>query len=313
MQVRPRRTAGLAVAVTAVVLATGMIATGSPVNAADPVGVDLGAAAPFAVLAGDGVVDTGDSAIVGDVGTYPRPTVSNHVDQEVTGSVHRASPAAVQAQQDLASGYDVAAGARAGAIVAGGALGGRTLLAGVYAADAGTLDLSGTLTLDGRGDPGSVWILQAAADLTTASASIVRLVNGGQSCNVFWQVTGSATLGAGSSFAGSILALTSVRIGKGVELDGRALARNAGVSLTGDTITVPACEASGAAPPAATVQSGPVAAVAIVPAAVARRQDSSPSPVPLVAILLVAAAVLFGEARRTRRPPSNAGWPPESP
>jgi Ice-binding-like len=312
MQVRPRRTAGLAVAVTAVVLATGLVAAGSPAKGADPVGVDLGAAAPFAVLAGDGVMDIGGSAIVGDVGTYPRPTVSSHLDLGVTGSVHRASPTAVQAQQALASAYDAAAAARAGAIVTGGALGGRTLLAGVYAADAGPLDLTGTVTLDGRGDPGSVWILQGAAGLTTASASIVRLVNGGQSCNVFWQVTGPATLGAGSSFAGSILALTSVTIGKGVEFDGRALARNAGVSLAGDTITVPACEASGAAQPAATARSGPVAAVAVAPGAVAQRRDSSPSSIPLVAILLIAVAVLFGEARRSR-PPSNAGWPPESP
>ena len=54
-----------------------------------------------AVLAGDGVVDIGRSAIVGDGGTYPRPAVSNHLDLEVTGSVHRASPAVVQAQLDL--------------------------------------------------------------------------------------------------------------------------------------------------------------------------------------------------------------------
>ena len=79
---------------------------------------------------------------------------------------------------------------------------GRTLVPGVYNAGGVTLDLTGTLTLDGQNDPNSVWIFQATSDLITASSSSVRFINGGQPCNVFWQVTSSATLGSGSSFVG---------------------------------------------------------------------------------------------------------------
>ena len=52
------------------------------------------------------------------------------------------------------------------------------------------------------------------------------LINGGQSCNVFWQVGSSATLGTGTPFVGNILALTSITLNTGATVSGRALARN---------------------------------------------------------------------------------------
>ena len=69
----------------------------------------------------------------------------------------------------------------------------------------------------------------------------MRLVNGAQPCNVFWQVGSSATLGTTTDFAGNILALTSITMNDGVTLNGRALARNGAVTLINDTITAPHC------------------------------------------------------------------------
>jgi hypothetical protein len=225
--------------------------------------------------------------------------VSGSLDKTVTGTIDRAGAAAERAQADLASGYDEAAQAPPGGKLAGGALGGRTLTPGVYSADGATLALTGVLTLDGRNDPGAVWVFQATSDLVTAAGSTVRMANSGQACNVFWQVGGSATLGAASTFVGSILALTSVTIADGVTLDGRALARKASVTLAGDTISVPSCSAGGTARPAATPPSGAQAASASV---VTQTRHPAGSPVLLlVALLAAAAAVLLGEPRRRRR------------
>ena len=69
----------------------------------------------------------------------------------------------------------------------------------------------------------------------------MRLVNGAQPCNVFWQVGSSATLGTTTDFAGNILALTSITMNDGVKLNGRALARNGAVTMINDTITAPHC------------------------------------------------------------------------
>jgi hypothetical protein len=75
----------------------------------------------------------------------------------------------------------------------------------------------------------------------------VRLVNGAQPCNVFWQVGSSATLGTTTDFAGNILALTSITMNDGVKLNGRALARNGAVTMINDTITAPHCATAGVA------------------------------------------------------------------
>jgi len=51
----------------------------------------------------------------------------------------------------------------------------------------------------------------------------------------------AATLGTNTSLAGSILALTSISLATGANLDGRALARNGAVTLDQNTITLPIC------------------------------------------------------------------------
>jgi hypothetical protein len=234
---RPPLAAGMAFA-----LALGMLAAGQTAYAAGPTSVGLGTAAPFAVLAGTpAVTNTGPTTITGDLGIHPADAVTGFPPGTVSGTIHTADAVALQAKSDLVIAYDDAAGRTATATH--GTLGGLTLVAGVYNAGGTTLDLTGTLTLDGQDDPNAVWIFQATSDLVTASSSTVRFVNGGQACKVFWQVTSSATLGSGSTFEGTILALTSITMADGVALHGRALARNGEVTLINDTITRSTCSA----------------------------------------------------------------------
>ena len=51
-------------------------------------------------------------------------------------------------------------------------LGGKTLVRGVYNSGS-TIGLTGTVTLDGQGDPDSVFVIQAGSALTTATSSTV--------------------------------------------------------------------------------------------------------------------------------------------
>jgi hypothetical protein len=73
------------------------------------------------------------------------------------------------------------------------------------------------------------------------SGARVVLIGGAKAGNVFWQVGSSATLGTNSVFKGNILALTSITITTGVNLQGRALARNGAVTLDADVITGCTC------------------------------------------------------------------------
>ena len=117
---------------------------------------------------------------------------------------------------------------------------GRHLPVGVYKSTS-SLAISGDVTLDAHGNPNAVFIFQISSTLTTGSGSHVVLANGAKACNVFWQVGSSATLGTNSVFKGNILALTSITITTGVNLEGRALARNGAVTLDTDVITGCSC------------------------------------------------------------------------
>jgi len=238
----------------AVTLAIGMLAAGQTANAAGPPAVPLGTAANFAVLAGTpDVTNTGPTVVTGDLGIHPAAAVAGFTgppNGTVNGTIYAADPAgvALQAKSDLVTAYNNAAAAGPVTVVAGGTLGGQTLVGGVYNAGGVTLGLTGTLTLDGQNDPSSVWIFQATSDLVTASTSVVAFINGAQPCNVFWQVTSSATLGSGSTFVGTIMALTSITMNDGVTVNGRALARNGNVTLINDTITRSTCSTPTPAP-----------------------------------------------------------------
>ncbi|WP_420894553.1 ice-binding family protein [Streptomyces scopuliridis] len=116
--------------------------------------------------------------------------------------------------------------------------GGLTLVPGVYTASS-TLGLTGTLTLDAQGDPNAVRVFQVGSGLTTASASRVLLINGASPCDVYRQIGNSATLGTGTTFVGTIMALTSITVTTNASIDGRALARNGSVSLDTNRITRP--------------------------------------------------------------------------
>jgi len=147
-------------------------------------------------------------------------------------------------QTDLVTAYNTAAGQGPTTPVSPVDLVGKTLKPGVYNS-ASAIGLSGVFTLDAAGNRNAVWVFQAGSTLITASGSKVVMLNGAPpSCNVYWQVGSSATLGTNSTFIGTIMALTSISLQTGAKLDGRALARNGGVTLDSNTITRSACSRS---------------------------------------------------------------------
>ena len=208
---------------------------------AGPPPVLLATADAFAVLAGSTITNTGNSVISSDVGLHPGTAVIGFPPGVVNGSMHVTDAVAEQAKADLVTAYNDAAG-RPLSATSPPDIGGQTLTAGVYkTGSVPSLGLTGNLTLDAQGDPGAVFIFQAASTLVTATDSSVTLVNGARACNVYWQIGSSATLGTRTAFKGTIMALTSISANDGVTVDGRLLARNGAVTLINDTITGSRC------------------------------------------------------------------------
>ena len=235
----PRMGATLVAVTTAALLILGSAASAAIVPT-----VPLGTLTGYVVLGGTTVTNTGSSVLNGNLGLSPGTSITGFPPGLVNGTVDNANGPALQAQTDLTAAYVDAAG-RGLTAATTAELGNLTFVGGVYAGpNKSALTLTGPLTLDGGGDPNSVFIFQTDSTLTTASASSVNLINGAQECNVFWLVGSSATLGTNSSFIGTILALTSITVTTNVTVHGRALARNGAVTLDSDVFTLPTCNLS---------------------------------------------------------------------
>ena len=213
--------------------------------------VDLGQASTYAVLSGASVGNTVSAVgaphttLRGDLGVKANTQPTGFPPGVVTGTT-RVGGAADQAHADLVAAYtDVAT--RTGGAPLAGALAGQTVTPGLHTI-AGAASNTTTVTLDGEGNPNSVFVFQVGGALTFAAASEVKLINGAQASRVFWQVNGAGSVGANGKFAGTLMALDAVAMGNGTVVNGRAFARTGAIGLDNNQFY--------SAPPAVTIAGG---------------------------------------------------------
>lgn len=236
----------------------------APALAAGPTTVDLQTAAPFAILSGTpNITDAGNASVItGNVGLSPATGAGiGLLCSQVAGTIYSVDAAGplpcritdpgllTAAKNHLTAAFIDAAG-RTPVTTVPTELGGTTKIAGVYDSASTTFGITagaGPLVLDAQGDASAVFIFEmdaAGTGLTVGPGSVVSLVNGAQACNVFWRVD-TATINTTAVFKGSILALNSITVANGADIEGRLLARNGNVTLINDTITVPVCAVPG--------------------------------------------------------------------
>jgi hypothetical protein len=246
MRLIARAAALVAGVFVAVLIAGGLPNNNSAATAASravsaPQTINLGTAANFSVLAGTTVTSIPPTSMSAELGLSPGSSVTGGPS---ASAAHIDDATAVTAKTDLTAAYKQAAAAPTTSVVPDvGNIGGETLTPGVYAS-ASSMFLTGTVTLNAEGNPNALFIFKAGSTLITASHADVAFIGGAQACNVYWQVGSSATLGTGTQFAGTILALTSITSTTGVTVNGRLLAQNAAVTLDATTIRTPGCSGS---------------------------------------------------------------------
>jgi len=198
----------------------------------------LGTAQSFAVLGSSTVTNTGTTLIHGDVGVYPGTALTGMGTAVITGTQYPGVPPADQAQADATTAYNTLAGLPVSTVLTGQDLGSvGTLSPGVYQFSSGA-QLTGTLILDFASNPGGSFVFQIGTTLTTASASLVSVLNGAPTSSIYWQVGSSATLGTDTIFAGNIIALASVTLTTDASIMcGRAIALTGAVTLDTNTIS----------------------------------------------------------------------------
>lgn len=238
--------------------------------------IDLGILGPFGMASAGGLTNLGATKINGDVVLNPAATCNavavgagddfglcgglaptHNVGDKVTTTTHpdtttadavRAvllakwnslSPASTPGATVLGCGTIGSAGGGGAGI---GCAGNSTLPAGIYiSATASSIDVSGTLTLNGSAT--DVWVFQApSSTVITAVNSTILLTGGAKASNIWWYVGSSATLNAGSVFQGNILASAAISMGTLATSCGRLLsgAEGAGAfTFLSNTVSVP--------------------------------------------------------------------------
>jgi Ice-binding-like/Bacterial Ig-like domain len=214
--------------------------------------VNLGAAASYSVLGGTGVANTGDGTVLaGDLGLSPIGAIAGFPPGTLGGTTHDKDAAAGTAQSARSTAYSQAAGEPSTTTFSGD-LAGVTFHPGVHTSAAAVTN-TGTMTLDADGDSSAVFVFQVGAALSSAASSKVVLTNGALANNVFWQVVGAVSLGAGASDVGTFLAAGAITLGDGASVKGRLLTPGT-VAMTNSPVTQPIDDLTA---PVVTIAGGP--------------------------------------------------------
>ena len=217
--------------------------------------VNLGTAGNYQILAKTGISTTGVTSITGDIAVSPAAATaitgfgltldaSNQfaLAPVVIGKIYAAdytapTPAKMTtAVSDMENAFTTANGLSTPAPVVeiyAGDISGKTLTAGVYKWGTGVLVSAAGLTLNGG--PNDTWVFQIAQNLTISNSAKITLTGGAQAKNIFWVVSGAATLGTNADFSGIILGKTLISLNTGAKVTGKLLAQTA-VTLNASTI-----------------------------------------------------------------------------
>ncbi|MFT5010944.1 MAG: hypothetical protein ACI9EA_001645, partial [Pseudomonadales bacterium] len=145
----------------------------------------------------------------------------------------------IQGVTDLSNLYDELI-AYPGGVSHGASFGnGETLSPGVYDM-AAAFSMAGTLTLDGGGDPNSVFIMRGTGAFIITASTTVVLTGNAKPENIFWVSDGAISIGASTIMKGTMIATGAIVSGASSEFEGRLFSRLGAVSVVVDVIlTIP--------------------------------------------------------------------------
>ncbi|MBB2150541.1 DUF3494 domain-containing protein [Pedobacter sp. LMG 31462] len=220
--------------------------------------INLGTAGDFAILTKSGISTTGTTSVTGNIGVSPASATaitgfglimdtngqSSHT-PIVTGKVYASDYAVptpanmTTAVSNMETAFTTANGLVTPAPIVNlyaGDVSGRILTPGLYKWSTGVLISNAGVTL--TGGPNDTWVFQIAQDLTVNNSAKITLLGGAQAKNIFWVVSGQATLGTNTDFSGIILSKTLISLNTGAKVTGRLLAQTA-VTLNASTVIQP--------------------------------------------------------------------------
>ena len=204
--------------------------------------VNLGILSSFEGFTGGGEVTNGaGSTWTGDAGTY-----FGIISGAYGGDTYNADVNTAQAREDLMRLYihlnDLFVdypNTHAPAFT------GETIFPGVYSIP-GAGSLGAALTLDGQGDPDAFFVIKFNGAMTVGAGTVVTLINGAKSCNVFYIAAGAISVAAGADIKGTLFSkVGAVGLGADSTLEGRMFTMSGAITTsTGCVATPPPCDST---------------------------------------------------------------------
>ncbi|PBQ34231.1 hypothetical protein CNR22_21475 [Sphingobacteriaceae bacterium] len=207
-----------------------------------PAAPNLGTAACYALFSSIGSVsNSGLTTITGDVGSNSG-SPSGYNPLLVNGLIHPNPDASTaQCANDLLVAYNYLNSLNPDIELLYPAQFGNNLVLTphVYLLNAATV-FTDTLYLNAMGNSNAIFVLKIKGALSTSTYAKVKLINGAQAKNVYWQIEGAVSLNNYSVFKGTIICNNGAlgAINTGVTLDGRALITNGALTTTAMTAIV---------------------------------------------------------------------------
>ena len=211
-------------------------ATGGSSNVA----AHLGSAANYALLAGAGITNTGNTVITGgNIGSFATTTINGFPPGVLTSPAVEDNTNASAAQTALTAaiiyyqGLTATLSGLSNLSTGGNGATASTFTPGVYVGSS-SLTMPTGIILDAQGNSNATFVFVAGSTINLASGQTVRLVNAAQATNVVFVAGTSFTSVATSTVNGNILAASAITLGGGT-LNGRALASTGLVTISAAT------------------------------------------------------------------------------
>tara|TARA_R110002049_G_scaffold72792_1_gene188166 strand:+ start:433 stop:5757 length:5325 start_codon:yes stop_codon:yes gene_type:complete len=201
--------------------------------------LDLGTLSTFEAYTGSGAI-TNNGDMIGDAGSNNGIISGLGFGLGYTGTTFENDAITVQARIDLLRAYihlsDVFVKYPGSHAPAFGAA--ETLFSGAYSTP-GAGSLSGSITLDGQGDPDAYFILKFDGAFTVGVGTEIILTGGTRAANVFWISEGAMSIGASSHLKGTFISHPgALSLGLNCTVEGRLLSTEGALTIGAGTVAV---------------------------------------------------------------------------
>ncbi|KAL9124009.1 MAG: hypothetical protein Q9217_006619 [Psora testacea] len=205
--------------------------------ASTSVAIVIGSAKNFGACAGQTVTSTGNTVVIGSVGTSPGTSITGFPPGIAT-SLNSGNVAAANCIADISTAYRACKAAIVTQVLTGQPLDGKVLTPGTYSyATTAALNAGKTLTFDALGLSTAQFAIQVGTKLDLFSNSKIVLTRGAKACNVFFCSGTSVVIGANAGVNATVIAYTSISAADAITNKGGLFGINGAVTMINDKIT----------------------------------------------------------------------------